>query len=356
MRLCLLLLVLPLSQTARAQDEAPSMGVSAPPLIGADAPPVPSAPDAPAGPPILLSPGDKLLVHLPEGVRYSGTLLSLMPDELSLELRTRQVVRLRVTDVERLELAHRPWLKTGLAGGGIGGLAGFLLTGAVCGLASTEGPVDVASCAGSGALVGASIGAGVGVLVGLATSSWSTLYEKRKDGPLSLRLEDPNVLSRFTFGEGRRGELGLQLGYARDVGIPQPTDGWGGRLHVLLLLGPYFAIGPELAVYKDVGDETVVQPIGPAFRNERNLVQFQGLVRGGVQVGLARFALLGALGVHSNRNSHFGGSFGAEVELRLWERLPPLTFETRYHLNLDKHGTVPRQDFVTMGVGSRVRW
>jgi hypothetical protein len=123
-----------------------------------------------------------------------------------------------------------------------------------------------------------------------------------------------------------------------------------------MLAGSHFAIGPEFAVYANVGDENQDIGNGQIARRERYLVQFQGLVRGGAQVGPTRLGLLAGLGVHANRNSHFGGTVGAEVEMRLFERLPPMALEARYHINLDKHGTVPRQDFLSIGVGSRVRW
>ncbi|HEX8704813.1 MAG TPA: hypothetical protein VF815_38630 [Myxococcaceae bacterium] len=79
-------------------------------------------------------------------------------------------------------------------------------------------------------------------------------------------------------------------------------------------------------------------------------------MRGGTQVGPTRLGLLLGLGIHANRNSHFGGTVGAEVEMRPFERLPPMALEARYHLNLDKHAGVDRQDFLSIGVGSRVRW
>jgi hypothetical protein len=356
MRLCLLLLPLLLAQAAHAQDEAPPSALPAPPLVEASTEPTPPPVDSPADPSIELGKGDKLIVHMPQGLRYTGELLSLMPGELTLKLQTQQVVNLLVSDVERLEIGERRWARVGLVGGGIGALSGTLVVGFFCLIASTEGPIDIPSCAGGGALLGASVGAVLGAVAGLATVSWSTLYSKQEDGPLSLRMEDPNLMARLISGTGRRGELGLQLGYARDVGISQPTDGWGGRLHLLLLLGPYFAIGPEFAVYKDVGDDVQVIGDGQTFPRERYLVQFQGLVRAGGQVGPVRVGLLGGAGVHANRNSHFGGMVGVETELRPWEHLPPLAVDVRYHINLDKNPFADRQDFLTIGLGSRVRW
>lgn len=89
---------------------------------------------------------------------------------------------------------------------------------------------------------------------------------------------------------------------------------------------------------------------------ERKWVQFQGLVRADTQVGPTRLGLLAGVGVHANRNSHFGGTVGAELEARPFETLPPMALEARYHINLDKHAGVDRQDFLSIGLGSRVRW
>jgi len=358
MRLCLLLLVLLLARAARAQEEAPEPQLPAPPLVDAEAQPEPPTPppDAPTVKSLHLGQGDELIVYLPDGLRYSGEVLSLRPGELTLKLRTQQEVRLLVSDVEKLEQSERPWAKTTLAGGGVGALAGTVVVGFFCLLASTEADVDVLECTGGGTLVGAVIGGGVGLIAGLATESWSTLYEKKDDGALSLEMEDPNVASRLASGVGRRGELGLQLGYARDVGIADPTQGWGGRIHVFPLQSDHFAIGPEFAVYANVGDEDRDIGMGQIIRQERYLVQFHGLVRGAFQAGPVRPGLLLGLGVHANRNSHFGGTVGAEVEMRPFESLPPMALEARYHINLDKHPGVDRQDFLSLGLGSRVRW
>ena len=358
MRLCLLLLVLLLTRAARAQEEAPAPPLPAPPLVDAEAqaePPTRPS-DAPTIKSIHLGVGDDLIIYMPDGLRYSGEVLSLRPGEVTLKLRTRQEVRLLVSDVEKLEQSHRPWARTTLAGGGVGALVGTVVVGFFCLLASTEGDVDVLECTGGGALTGAVIGGGVGLIAGLATVSWSTLYEKEKDGELSLQLEDPNVASRLSSGVGRRGELGLQLGYARDVGISNPTEGWGGRIHVFPLMSEHFAIGPEFAFYANVGDENRNIGQGQISRRERNLVQFHGLMRGSIQAGPVRPAVLVGLGVHSNRNSNFGGTVGAEVEMRPFENLPPLALDARFHINLDRNSGEDLQNFLTLGLGSRVRW
>jgi hypothetical protein len=358
MRLCLLLLLLLSTWTARAQDQAPPQSLPAPPLVDADARPEPPPPGRGGDHTVVLRKGDKLSVYMPGRRSYSGELLSLMPGELSLQLGSQQVVNLSLTDVERLEREHR-WFGQGLLlGGGIGGLGGGLVAGTLCVLLSAVGgQIDLLSCAGTGVLVGGAIGIGVGAVVGLTTIRRTTLYEKATHGALSLSLEEPDVVvARGYSGEGRLLELGLQLGYARDSGIPDPTDGWGGRFHVLFLLGPIFSIGPEVAWYPNVGDETVVQPNGQSWRDERSLFQFNGVVRSGVKVGPTRPAVMVAVGVQSNRNSNLGGSLGAEVEVHPWERLPPFAVDVRYHVNLDRNSGEDLQNFVTLGLGSRVRW
>ena len=358
MRLCLLLLVLLLARAARAQEEAPTPPLPAPPLVDAEAqaePPTPP-PDAPTIKRLHLGKGDNLIVHMPDGMRYTGEVLSLRPGELTLKLRTRQEVRLLVSDVEKVEEQHRPWAKLTLGGAGIGALAATVVWGSICLVASTGAEVDVAECTAAGALTGAVIGGGLGLIAGLASKSWSTLYDKQKDGELSLKLEDPNVAARLASGVGNRGELGLQLGYARDVGISNPTHGWGGRIHVFPLMSEHFAIGPELGVYANVGDENRNIGQGQIIRQERDLVEFHGLVRGAIQTGPVRPALLLSLGVTNNRNSNFAGTVGAEVEMRPFENLPALAVEARYHANLDHNPGEAPQNFLSLGVGSRVRW
>jgi hypothetical protein len=121
-------------------------------------------------------------------------------------------------------------------------------------------------------------------------------------------------------------------------------------------MSEHFAIGPEFAVYANVGDENRDIGQGQISRRERNLVQFHGLVRGSIQAGPVRPAVLVGLGVHSNRNSNFGGTVGAEVEMRPFENLPPLALDARFHINLDRNSGEDLQNFLTLGLGSRVRW
>jgi hypothetical protein len=289
------------------------------------------------------------------GQRDSGELVRLTPEALSLQAEPEQVMTFLLADVQRLELRKRAPGLGALVGLGAGALAGGLFLGLLCG--SIEGDPFIPTCAGGGALIGGTLGAGAGVLLGLAVPRWSTVYEKGEQGPLSLRLKEPeegSTLARWFSGSGPMGEVGLQLGYARDVGISQPTEGWGGRLHLLALIGPYLALGPEVAWYDHVGSESILVGNGQVLRSERSLFQFGGLVRAGVEVGPTWTALLAGLALYESRQGHAGASVGGEVELRLWERLPPLALDVRYHINIDELQSDP--DYLTFGLGSRLRW
>ena len=173
---------------------------------------------------------------------------------------------------------------------------------------------------------------------------------------LRLKEADEGGVSHWFSGQGPVGEVGFQLGYGRDLGIGQPTQGWGGRLHLLALLGPYVAVGPEVAWYSNIGTETVVSPFGPPFRDEHHLFQLGGLLRGGVEIGPTRTAVLVGLGLHDNRTGHVGVSLGGEVELDLGEHAPPLAVEVRYHFPFDRDESEPVEKFLTFGLGTRLRW
>jgi hypothetical protein len=267
------------------------------------------------------------------------------------------VVNLLLDDVQRLELRKRAPGQGALVGGGVGGLTGGLFIVLLCTFVAEGGSVDVLPCAGIGALLGGSLGASIGALIGLAVPRWSTVYEKEEQGALSLHLEGPedDVLSHWFSGSGPVGEVGLQVGYARDFGISQPTGGWGGRLHLLALLGPYIAVGPEVAWYNNVGSLNGFFTQGPSFQ-ERSLFELGGLVRGGMEIGPTRTFVLLGLGLHDNQTSHVGASAGGEVEVRFWEQLPPLAFNVRYDFDVDRDEFEPAQNFLTFGLGTRLRW
>jgi len=146
----------------------------------------------------------------------------------------------------------------------------------------------------------------------------------------------------------------VQLGYARDMGIPQPTDGWGGRARLLVLIGPYLGLGPEAAWYSGVGTFTQVSNSETTVVRH-SLWQLGALLRLGSEVGPVRAAFLGGLGLSDNRTGHAGGSVGGEVEALLGGRLP-VALEVRYHFNLEREEAHPDPDYLSMGAGSRVRW
>lgn len=148
-------------------------------------------------------------------------------------------------------------------------------------------------------------------------------------------------------------ELGLQAGYAWGTDHEAIVhEGPGVRLHLLARLGPYFALGPEAALYARAGSQVIIGPgeVG-TFHNEA-LFQLGGVVRAGLPLGRVRPALVGGLGWYRAERSLLGFSFGLEVELNLVDWLP-LVVDARYHLNLDG---IQNAKFRTLGLGTRLSW
>ncbi len=358
MRSCLILFFLLLAPEALAQEtsipEAPAQEELRPVQVP---PPLVQAPEEPAPPPPAATPtasleltrGAPLRVDTTDGKRSSGVLLGVSADTLSLQMGSEQPVTLRLIDVEHVESRKRSPGQGALVGTVVGGLSGGLFLGLLC-AAFSDGADSPAACGLVGGLIGGAIGAASGALVGLLVPRWSTVYEKEEQGALSLRMEEPGWLSAV----GPIGELNLKLGYARDMGTARPTQGWGGRLQLLALIGPYLALGPELAWYPNVGSERTVLPGGQVFDENRSLTQFGGVARVGVEVGPTRTALLAGLGLNENRSGSAGASVGGEVEVQLSESLPPLAFDVRYHFNIDDSSFNP--NYLTFGAGSRFRW
>jgi hypothetical protein len=228
----------------------------------------------------------------------------------------------------------------------VGGLGGAIFLALICSAASEGGDPSLLPCAAGGALIGAALGAGAGAVLGLAVPHWSTIYEKEKHGPLVLRLTEPedDVLAHWFSGDGPIGEFGLQLGYARDMRTSEPTAGWGGRLHLLALLGPHVAVGPEVAWYGSIVTRTQEPP----------LFQLGGLLRLGTEFGPARASVLGGLGLLDKGSGHAGASVGGEVEVLLGKHLP-LALDVRYHFDLERQSRSD-PDSLTFGVGTRARW
>ncbi|WP_224368211.1 porin family protein [Hyalangium versicolor] len=374
MRAFLILFLLVAARASWAQG-APEQLSPPPPPPPATAPPLVEAPEEPeAEPPppppqtstsesyasevssashlIVLEQGERLRVEMPEGVSISGQLVSLMPGALSLKAEPEQVLTILLSDVQELETRKRAPGYGALVGGGLGAASGAVLTALLC-IALAEGGDDNAGgCAIVGGVVVGAIGAGVGALVGLALPRWSTVYE-REQGPLSIRMNKPDE-SWFS-GKGPVGEVGLQFGYARDAGNSSVTSGWGGRLHLLALLGPYVALGPEVAWY-DLGTEVSPNPFGNPFPQERHLFQLGGLARVGMELGPTRTSALLGMGLHDNRSGQLGATVGAEVELALWESIPPVAVDVRYHFSVDRDEFEPIQNFLSFGLGTRLRW
>ncbi|ADO75392.1 hypothetical protein [Stigmatella aurantiaca] len=341
---------------APAQVQEPLTG-SAPPLVRAPGaeppPPVPAQ-----GPPVALKPGMQVRIGMNGGQSHSGELVHLLPDSLSLQTEPGQVLNLLLTDVQRLERKSRSAEEGAVVGFGVGGLAGGIYLAVLCDQADDNGANSVGGCASLGSLLGGLLGAGAGALIGLMVPHWSTLYEKRDQGPLSILLgEAPKPKPREPEVPRQRfvGELGLGLGLAQDRGGGESNQGWGGRVHLLALLGPHVALGPEAAWYSHIGSRTTVSN-GQRTRVEHSLLQLGGLLRAGTEFGPAKASLLGGVAFYNNQSGHAGASVGGAVEMPLWEALPPLAVEVRYHVNLSGALAHSDPDVLTISIGSQLRW
>lgn len=337
----------------RSQSPAPPPPEAAPPLVQAPGPEL-GLPPLSEGQPRSLRRGARLRVETQSGQSHSGKLVSLEPGALSLQADPQQAVSLLLADVQRLETRERAVVPGLVTGGVIGAVSGGLFLGMLC--AFTGEGADVLPCLAGGGLLGGAAGIGAGAVIGLAVPRWSTRYEKEKHGQLVLRLTEPedDVLAHWFSGADLMGELGLQLGYARDMGLAQPTDGWGGRAHLLVLIGPYVGLGPELAWYGGVGTVRRVSNSHTTVVRDA-LWQLGALLRVGSELGPVRASVLGGLDFSDNRTGHAGTSVGGELEVLLGERLP-VALDVRYHFNIEREEAHPDPDYVTLGVGSRLRW
>lgn len=113
-------------------------------------------------------------------------------------------------------------------------------------------------------------------------------------------------------------------------------------------------MGPEVAWYGGVGTRTEVFN-GQVTLSQHSLFQLGALLRLGAEVGPTRTSVLAGLGLNDNRSGHAGASVGGEVELLLGERLS-VALEVRYHFNLERELSRSDPDYLTFGVGSRLRW
>lgn len=313
--------------------------------------------DAPLTREVVLVPGEGVRVELGQEREVSGTLLEAGPEVLLLEA-DGAPVSLPTSEVKRLSVKRRSALKGTLWGSlagtlGVGGFGALL-----CSAIRDDGSsINVPLCTGGFALVGALLGAGTGTLLGLSVPRWDTVFERSAPGPsplLSPREESVDAVSRGFSHPGPVGELGVQLGFARELNVERPGGGPGGRVHLLTRLGPVLAFGPEVAWYP-IPDGAVLAPAG-LVPVGRQLFQLGGLARAGVDVGPVRPAVLAGLAFNSSRSNGFVAySLGAEVELRTGAGSPPIVLEGRYHDSLQSLGG-PDPRFLTFGVGSRVAW
>jgi hypothetical protein len=75
-----------------------------------------------------------------------------------------------------------------------------------------------------------------------------------------------------------------------------------------------------------------------------------------MEVGPTRTSVLLGLGLQDSRNGQLGASLGGEIELRLWEHVPPMAVEVRYSFPVDRDEFEPIQNFLSFGLGTRLRW
>jgi hypothetical protein len=290
------------------------------------------------------------------GQSHSGTLVHLLPGSLSLQTSSGQALNLLMEDVQRVESKKRSPGTGALVGLGVGALSGGIFLAHVCTVNEEEDQNLTLPCAGGGALLGGALGAGAGALLGLMVPHWSTLYEKRTQGPLPLPPETAGEepLEPSLSGQAPWGEVGVQLGGAQSLGSDSST-GWGGRLHVMGLAGSHVALGSEAGWY---GGMTSRLPSsgGPALQENHALFQLGVLLRLGAAFGPVKPSLLGGVAYVHTRSGHIGASVGGELEVRFWKSLPPLAFEVRYHEILEGSPFQSEPDFLTFGLGSRLRW
>ena len=341
---------------APVQSQMPPTG-SAPPLVRAPSTDV-LPPAAPSGSPISLKPGMKVRIGLDGGQRHAGEVVRLLPDSLWLRTGSEPALNLLLGDVQRLEVRKRSAEEGAVVGFGVGGLAGGIFLAVLCSEAEESGETSVGGCASIGSLLGGLLGAGAGALIGLLVPHWSTLYEKGDPGALPLLLgERPRPAPREPEVSRQHfvGEVGAALGLAQERGSAQSNQGWGGRLHLLALLGSHAALGPEAAWYSTIGSRTEVSN-GQTSRVNRSLFQLGGLLRLGTEFGPGRVSLLAGLAFYNNQSRHAGASVGGEVEMPLWKALPPVALDVRYHVNLEGEPAHPDPNVLTLGIGSRLRW
>lgn len=154
-------------------------------------------------------------------------------------------------------------------------------------------------------------------------------------------------------------ELGIHPGLAvalRDS-MGEAHVGPGVRVHLLKLMGPYFSLGAEGAVYANAGSSTTDNSSHLNSAVGGTLAQFGAVARLGANVRGVRPGLVAGVGLNAARDStSLGFSMGMELEGRPVEWLP-LCFDVRAHVAVaDEEDRYKKPIFVVLGLGWRHRW
>jgi hypothetical protein len=229
-----------------------------------------------------------------------------------------------------------------LAGVVVGGLFGVATGVLLCNAAETSdgsrGPFPPA-CGLFGGLIGAALGAGIGALIDSAAGAEQGQWV---GGPARRR------------GAGDSVELGVQLGWAwrADARLAGHTllHGPGADLRLLARLGPYVALGPELAVYRLLTQEFTHPVTGLSTRTGGTLSLLGMQVRAGAARGQLRPELVLGFGRVLGDAAFNAGSVGAALSYAVSPRVLP-QLEVRYH-----HSFGQGADYVTLGAGAALRW
>lgn len=241
-----------------------------------------------------------------------------------------------------------------LIGAVMGGLAGMASGVWLCGGIETQdgsGPPFGPACGLVGGAAGAALGAGLGALMEAAVSARPGEWLGPAQGG-----DAPDAL-----------EFGLQLGWMLEPGprvvdgptpVGQPPQrvelpvlhGPGANLRLLARLGPYVALGPELALYELLTRE-FTQPgtgLGGTYGATLYLLGLQA--RGGPDLGRLRPELVLGFGRFFGDRGAYTGSAGAALSYALSPRFLP-QLELRYH-----HSFQGNPGYVTLGAGAALRW
>jgi hypothetical protein len=151
-------------------------------------------------------------------------------------------------------------------------------------------------------------------------------------------------------------ELGLQLGYAWERDYEGYIHGGlGARLQFLQRVYSVFSVGLEASLYANAGSRMDVTWDGRDHHyslKRSSLLRLGGVVRVGPELGMVRPAGLAGVAWYKGANSGFGVFVGAEVDVRVQERLS-LVADVRV-TDFWLSGLPPI--FGSLGVGARLLW